>query len=1048
MSAHSSPSSAMKHGYDNLASLIVDSSHCIVSVLQSTLPTTEYNALAAALVDVFDYRGLLMDLFEYLISTEVAATTSAGTLFRNNSLASKSMSCISQYAESREFLNNTLGAVVREISSGSFGSLEIDPAVAPADADVASNLQKLNSLAQRVLDCILASSSTCTPMLCKLCNMLKSYCSQKFPDSSLTSVGGLINLRFFCPAIVTPENYGLVGETPVVEARRTLVLMSKIIQNLSNHVAFREGFMFVLNSFLEKNQASMDSFLDRISSGGGAAAAAPASKPHTTPEKFYDSVHNLGLFIMRVKNLVLLQLPIPDPAKKKEFVERILAVISEIQSAGDPLTNDNEASCKRNETHEKSAKEKAKQAKEEKKRQEKEQKELAKKQKELQKEKGGGHFFEKNMLRVQALLIAGEHMCVAADDGNLAVIEEWVSKDKRNVNAKDPDGQTVLHHACSSGHLNIVRFLLHEKCDCYLADYKNWTALHCAAFEGHLDIVVELCMCRRCDVTATNDDENTPLHYLARIPYVPVMDAILRLFIAGGADVNARNTNNETPLHMAVWKNNVGMVRLLLQNHADPSAKNVKGSTPLDWAKAAQNTELETLFESIVHNSCERPPEKKPSEPALIGAPRLGPPPITPAAARPAPTSPPPGPVQRPTDNSSLSPTQTRSWRAVKPKNVLNKALWDAVRSNSEATVRKLIHEDPSIVDSTYGSNKNTVLHAAVPYGNVAIIKLLLRSVSKIEKNEFGIDPLMSALWQGSEEVVLVFLLSHHKIDMTSRFEDGNTHLHQAALLTGDRIDSIIFALVERGADVNAVNPRQDTPLHLAVRGNNTKAVRSLLDCGAKVNVTNQQHETPLDIAKKNNALAIIPMLEEAHAAEKIAASGVMSIPVRLEHTPPLTAPDVPPQASGPAALPPPQSLPAFVTQKQTISPPSSPVGQQPPGLLPMTYLPLNIGSTSPTMQPQTQPQPARTAGSPLANNLISSPIVNGAMPGSPTNLSPTAVPAIPPSTLPPSALPPSASSVVHPHPQIQLQQQQAQQQPAADGGLDDYGPSQFTVYN
>jgi len=151
MSSHNVPSSALKRAYDNLATLIIDSSHSLISVLQSVLPTTEYNNLASALVDVFDHHQKTLELFEFLISAEVAATTSAGTLFRNNSLASKSMSCISHYADSRDFLNKTLGVVVRDISSGSYGSLEIDPVVAPAGSDIQANIQKVSSLHSALL---------------------------------------------------------------------------------------------------------------------------------------------------------------------------------------------------------------------------------------------------------------------------------------------------------------------------------------------------------------------------------------------------------------------------------------------------------------------------------------------------------------------------------------------------------------------------------------------------------------------------------------------------------------------------------------------------------------------------------------------------------------------------------------------------------------------------------------------------------------------------------------------------------------------------------
>ena len=991
MTTQGLPAPALQKAYDRLAAIVVDGEHSLVGALHRALATSEFNALASALVDVYDRHGRLMELFELLVSTEVAGTTSARTLFRNNSLASKAMSCIARYPESHDFLNRTLGGVVREISAGGHGSLEIDPAVAAAGTDVAANTTKLLGLAQRVLDCILASADACPAALRQLCVMLKTYCAQKFPNSALTSVGGLINLRFFCPAIVTPENYGLVGDGPSVEARRTLVLMSKMVQNLSNHVAFREGFMSVLNTFLTTNQQRMDAFLDAVSTPApgntAAAAAAAAIQPQVTPENYYAALHTIGTLAVRVKSGIMLQLTIADPAKKKEFLENLRATTAEIQAAGDDLGTDkgsqggsggNGGNSGRHEapTRQLSLRRQTadadKSAKEEKKRREREQKVLEKKQKELQKmekDMTKGHrtgLFEelmrtRNEVRVQALLIAGKQMCLAADTGNIAVIEEWLAKDKKYVNAKDHEDQTVLHHACTNGHLNIVRLLLREKADCYLADNRGWTALHCAAVEGHLDVVVELCMHRHIDVTATNDDENTPLHYLARVPYVPLMDKILAMFLAGGADVNALNTNLETPLHMAVWKNNLGMVGLLLRNGADPNIRNIKDSSPWDWAVVAQNHDFITLFESVAKCSTAAAAGKGSRGVSSSGA----------AAATTSPATMPSGPepqtttavMQSPSPSSSPPPALSSITSTVgasaaaaavattttgdQARAAKAKALWDAIRANQADRVRELVREDRTLADTTYGPTRNTVLHVAVPYGNVPVLRVLLRAVSGVEKNTLGQTPLMSALWQGSDEVALLLLLSHHALDTGARYGDGNTALHQAVLAPGRCTEMIVFALVERGADPNAANQQLETPLHAAVRGGSASAMRALLDCGALVGRANRLHETPLDLARKLGASALVPILQEAAAAEQRvpqpsssfvpAPAAVPAAPavvtVTAPATPPATLPrECSPVREGPYAFHQSRSLAAIPSQPQlgpVTPPPTLPPQQQ-----------------------------------------------------------------------------------------------------------------------
>jgi GTPase-activator protein for Ras-like GTPase len=51
-------------------------------------------------------------------------------------------------------------------------------------------------------------------------------------------VGGFLFLRFICPAVVTPHRYGLTKSAPSPKAGRTLVLISKLLQNLANGVEF------------------------------------------------------------------------------------------------------------------------------------------------------------------------------------------------------------------------------------------------------------------------------------------------------------------------------------------------------------------------------------------------------------------------------------------------------------------------------------------------------------------------------------------------------------------------------------------------------------------------------------------------------------------------------------------------------------------------------------------------------------------------------------------------------------------------------------------
>lgn len=78
--------------------------------------------------------------------------------------------------------------------------------------------------------------------------------SKRFPNllqNNIGAVGTVIFLRFINPAIVSPQELGIVGKQVPSSVKRGLMLMSKILQNIANHVEFsKEQHMLCFNDFL------------------------------------------------------------------------------------------------------------------------------------------------------------------------------------------------------------------------------------------------------------------------------------------------------------------------------------------------------------------------------------------------------------------------------------------------------------------------------------------------------------------------------------------------------------------------------------------------------------------------------------------------------------------------------------------------------------------------------------------------------------------------------------------------------------------------------
>jgi len=102
---------------------------------------------------------------------------------------------------------------------------------------------------------------------------------------------------------------------------------------------------------------------------------------------------------------------------------------------------------------------------------------------------------------------------------------------------------------------------------------RGWSSLFWALAHFNTE-AVELLVNKGADVTLTDEEGYTPLHY-AQLP------ESVKILVDKGADVNARAKNGNTPLHMVPV---VDTAQILISHGADVNAKNNDGETPLDLA--------------------------------------------------------------------------------------------------------------------------------------------------------------------------------------------------------------------------------------------------------------------------------------------------------------------------------------------------------------------------------------------------------------------------------------------------------------------------------
>jgi len=74
-------------------------------------------------------------------------------------------------------------------------------------------------------------------------NNKRKEVKNSFPEAESTGLGALVFLRLICPAICSPQRFGLVEETITPNVTRGLILIAKILQNISTNMKFGEEFM-------------------------------------------------------------------------------------------------------------------------------------------------------------------------------------------------------------------------------------------------------------------------------------------------------------------------------------------------------------------------------------------------------------------------------------------------------------------------------------------------------------------------------------------------------------------------------------------------------------------------------------------------------------------------------------------------------------------------------------------------------------------------------------------------------------------------------------
>lgn len=270
----------------------LDSVDCI-SLIETLCKRLEEDRVIAYLVEIYSSKGNIVDRLKELIDIESHAFgDNAALLFRGNTILTRA---IDKYQRMfcRDWLDACIGKTVRRICRDRIHLESNDERhyyhVPPIDDErvkstssthvvAESNLEALKRICRELWTSIFANRFECPRDLQSTLYKVRTKVNtlQFRPSENnhhlgpgIQGVGAFIFLRLICPAITSPNLYGLMGAAPSAASSKTLMLVAKVFLALANKkTAFdkdKESWLVQANDFLIDQASAYDEFITTVS---------------------------------------------------------------------------------------------------------------------------------------------------------------------------------------------------------------------------------------------------------------------------------------------------------------------------------------------------------------------------------------------------------------------------------------------------------------------------------------------------------------------------------------------------------------------------------------------------------------------------------------------------------------------------------------------------------------------------------------------------------------------------------------------------------------
>ncbi|OUM52660.1 hypothetical protein BVG19_g1866 [[Candida] boidinii] len=138
--------------------------------------------------------------------------------------------------------------------------------------------------------------------------------------------------------------------------------------------------------------------------------------------------------------------------------------------------------------------------------------------------------------------MSASNIWIAASDGNLKLVTEYIESGSSSANAKDPNGYTPIHAAVSYGHIELLRYLISKGGDINIQDVDGDTPLHHAET---VDVAKILINEFNANYKLKNNEGLTPAKYQEEEDEFPeLIEFLNKVENYGVESVNNNNNSN------------------------------------------------------------------------------------------------------------------------------------------------------------------------------------------------------------------------------------------------------------------------------------------------------------------------------------------------------------------------------------------------------------------------------------------------------------------------------------------------------------------------